>query len=100
MGLYNITVPGKKSKTRHSNMIGVEHTEFKKNSYRSVYVCLFDGTRKEFATGDPVKDFSDALTFAMATEYDTIYSSTVDDFVMDDGGYKYDDNDMIVKRHK
>jgi hypothetical protein len=80
------------------NFIGVNFTEFVSGTYESVIIRLVDGTKKEFATGDPVKDFKDALDFAhQNNNIITVYSSSVDNFVMDNENYEYDDNNMLVR---
>ena len=80
------------------NFIGVNHTEFEIGSYQSVFIWLVDGTKKEFATGDPVADFKNAFNFAHEhNDIVTVYSSSVDNFVMDEDDYEYDDDSMIVR---
>jgi hypothetical protein len=80
------------------NFVGVNFTEFESGTYESVFIWLVDGTKKIFATGDPVKDFKDALDFAHEhNNIVTVYSSSVDDFVSDDDDYTYDDDNMIVR---
>jgi hypothetical protein len=95
--LYNTQKGDMKCKDKIS-MIAVDFTEFKKGTYRAVNVYLYDGKKKTFATGDPVKDFSDGLEYAINVGGRVVYSSSVDDFVSDDGGYKYDENNMIIKK--
>jgi len=91
-----IRVPTKESNKMKTNAIYIDHTEFEKGTYRSVGV-LTAGIQKEFSSGDPVKDFADAVKFCVDNGYPTHYLSSVDDFVMDEDGYAYDENDMLIR---
>ena len=51
---------------------------------------------ERFATGDPVKDFADARN--AATKYDIVMEgSSLTHFVFDVAGYRFDDDDNLVK---
>jgi len=79
------------------NFITVEYEEFVPNSYKAVHVKYIDGTKKEYSTGDVVLDFKTALDESKDTGDMTVYSSTVDSFLMDNDGYGYDDDNYIVR---
>lgn len=76
-------------------MIAINYTEFKPNSYKSVVIYHEDKIKNTFASGDIVKDFEEAINSVQGT---VLYSSSVDDFLNDDGGYYYDKNHMIKTR--
>jgi hypothetical protein len=50
---------------------------------------------KEFNTGDIVKDFETAVDYAHNHSARVSYSSSVDQFVMDNHGFYFDENDLI-----
>lgn len=69
-------------------------------TYKSVYVLDPRGKRTDFATDDPVVDFRDATAFAylLHTTLKTpvMSSSSFEGFCWDVGGYKFDEDDMLV----
>jgi hypothetical protein len=97
--------PGEKKDK--SGFIGVDFEEFKSGTYKYIYVDLPKKQSekynyehdKRFSMGDPVKDFENGMNWAYEHGCEVVhYSSSVDDFVSDDGNYDYDKNNMIVKR--
>jgi hypothetical protein len=76
-------------------VIGINSEEFVPGSYKSVYLYV-GKEKKEFSTGNPVIDFKKALDYGLKFGK-VVYSSSVDNFVMDDPAYDYDENNLIVK---
>lgn len=79
--------------------IGINRTQLIPG-YDSVYVVLKNGKREEFSTGDIVSDFEDAVAVALADIArggKFMYSSSVDDFLSDTPGYRYNYHHMIEK---
>lgn len=97
--LYNTSVKGKGNITSSSKMavIGIVHEEFEEGSYDGVY-GMYGDLKETINTGNVVKDFKDMLNYLQSLGCSRIvYSSTVDDFLMDNNGqYGYDDNNHIV----
>ena len=97
-------------------MIGIDYEEFEPDTYKSTFVYYGPKNKKEFASGDVVKDFHEALEFAKTGDgFDKdhkinlynesvgniVYSSSVDDFVSDNGGkYKFNKKNEIVLAKK
>ena len=78
-------------------MIGIEYTEFKPGTYKSVWLYSEGKKIKEFKSGDPVIDFAYAVSYAQGKNIN--YSSTIDNFLSDHKGlYSYDENNFIVKK--
>lgn len=78
------------------NVVGIYLDE---STYKGVYILDIVGTSHDFSTGNPVKDFVDALKFAKKSGHETFYSSSIDNFIRDDGRY-YLKNRMLCRRAK
>lgn len=79
-------------------ILAIDHDEAP-NTYRGIIVKASPssvGPAGTFATGDPVCDFYDAVVF-MNEFYDWhMVSSSVDHFVNDQPGYRWDDNTGLL----
>ena len=92
MELYNTTLKGNKEGL---SVIGIDYEEFEKNSYSNVYVYVTDSARKDFNSGDVIKDFSEAIHYLQELRYTIVCSSSVDDFLMDNDGNYHLNNDTL-----
>jgi len=82
---------------KNFNFISIDHEEMERDTYRSVDVTLANGHKQSFSTGDTEKDFKDALNYIHSkNKIVTVYSSSVDNFISDNGTHKYDNNNMVV----
>lgn len=68
------------------------------DTYRAVTVKPQgrDGEIARFGTGDPVADMHDAMVYAAGRFDGLMFSSSMDHFVHDQPGYRYDENDLLV----
>jgi hypothetical protein len=90
--LYNTTQKGSKEGI---SVIGIDYEEFEKGNYDKVYVYHSNNVRKDFSSGDVIKDFSEAIDYLHELGYTIICSSSVDDFLMDNDGNYALDNDTL-----
>jgi hypothetical protein len=88
----------KNKRQRPFNIVVVDFEEFKPETYKGVYVLDVYDMRHNWTTGDIIKDFEYAVNYAVNTGNDTVYSSSVDDFLMDSEGYEYDANNLIIRK--
>lgn len=89
-----ISVPGKLLRA----FVSIEYDEAP-DTYRGVRVeAMRDtGPAALFNSGDPVLDWREAMLFA-SRHYDYwMGSSSCDHFVMDQPGFRYDENTMLVR---
>lgn len=72
-------------------VIAIEYTEFVPNSYRGVTAtCGKDRNCKSFCTGDVTVDYILAFNYLVEMGCSEImHSSSVDNFLIDDKGYKW-----------
>jgi len=78
-----------------SLFVSIDYDDGEQDTYRAVTVD-FNGDIKRFETGDPVKDYRDAMQFCNANREDVIgvmCSSSVDHFTMDGDNYKWIEQD-------
>jgi len=81
-------------------MVTINYDEFDANYETSYHAVLSYG--RIFATGDVVKDFADAVAYDYTysgLDY-VLYSSTVDNFVVDIPGFYVDDTRMIAREEE
>ncbi len=75
------------------------YINYSNKTYESVEVFGPGDASKKFATGDPVADFARADVFARlrADKAGVAYlcSSSVNDFVFDVPGYRFNEHDML-----
>lgn len=85
-----------------SVFLGIDYDENVEtlSGYRGVTVCVgVNGTEERFNTGDPVADYRAAVKRCqgLAQKGHPVMSlSSLDHFVYDVPGYKYDENDYLV----
>lgn len=81
----------------HNLFLGIDYDA----AYEAVTVTLRDGTDVRFETGDPPADFAAAVEYARKEcariGCRLMTSSSLDGFVFDVPGWKYDDADMLVR---
>lgn len=77
--------------------VSIDHDESDQlSAYKGVIIDI-DNKKKVFYSGDPVKDWKEAVEYTRKQKPDfAMMSSSVDHFVMDVPGLGWDDNDMIV----
>jgi hypothetical protein len=73
--------------------VSIDYDEGVDNSYRAVTISC-DNEVVKFDTGNPVKDWNDAMEYVSGYSY-VIYTSSCDHFVFDNS-YHYDENDNLV----
>jgi hypothetical protein len=64
-------------------IIGIDHEEFKEGSYNGVYYVFSDLERHTVNTGNAEKDFNETINMLKSKGYSIMFSSTVDNFMMD-----------------
>jgi len=87
-------------------IIHIDYNEGDQDTYQSVSISFYDkGGYKEpvvFATGDPVKDFSDAVRWTFQNGAEVYLSSSCDSFVYDGDRYGWkrteDLGDVLYRR--
>lgn len=81
----------------HNLFLGIDYDD----AYEAVTVTQRDGTDVRFETGDPPADFAAAVEYArkecIRIGCRLMTSSSLDGFVFDVPGWKYDDADMLVR---
>lgn len=86
-------------------IIGIDYDEYVEggvmDTYRGVTVSKSVGVDSKvevFNTGDPVRDFANALSSARRYPSPVMLSSSCDHFVNDSEDYEWDKDEMIVRR--
>lgn len=81
-------------------IIGIDYDEGDQSTYRGVdahYVGAEEDRVVLYATGDPVADFRKAIVDACNESAEIMISSSADAFALDGDGYRFDENDMLVR---
>lgn len=89
---------------RTSLYLSVDYDEAP-NTYRAFVLTDLDDVEHRFENGDPVKDYTNMLQYAyeLSEKYPGVRmmeSSSVNHFVWDVPGYRWDENDMLVLDEK
>jgi hypothetical protein len=72
------------------SFIGIDFDEGDQSSYRAVTAKIgLKGKEHRFETGDPIKDWKQAILFCADNASLVLFSSSVDHFVMDGEDYKF-----------
>ncbi|AFU88173.1 hypothetical protein CcrColossus_gp303 [Caulobacter phage CcrColossus] len=81
----------------HNLHLGIDYDD----AYRAVTVTLRDGTEVRFESGDPPADFAKAVEYArgecVRIGCNVMTSSSLDSFVFDVPGWKYNNEDMLIR---
>lgn len=80
----------------HCIFIGIDYDD----AYKAVQVDLPDGTETRFETGDPPADWRAAIDYARAKHVElgvpAMTLSSIDGFVFDVMGWRFDENEMLI----
>lgn len=87
-----------------NTFISIDYVEGEAGTYRACVVAGPGDFMRRFETGDPVKDFAEAVTFgekhARENGVQFMTLSSIDHFVQDDPGYVWsqDGSDLLERR--
>jgi hypothetical protein len=78
------------------SMLCIDFDEGNQSTYRAVYIYP-EKEETRFASGNPVKDFNDALKYCRDNNISIPYSSSIENFLMDGESFGYTTHNKLKK---